>query len=68
LFFLFGFFLPSVTPEGKYSVWSAEGLPNTFEAGSWWAGGQMAVAGGSVDGLWWHVLSVNCGMEKPSTG
>jgi hypothetical protein len=26
------FFLPSMAPARKYSVWSAEGLPSTFEA------------------------------------
>jgi hypothetical protein len=40
---LFLFFLPSVAPAGKHSVWSAEGLPSTFEAGSQWAG-RWAVA------------------------
>jgi hypothetical protein len=46
-FFLF-FFLPSVGPAGKYSVWSAESLPRTFGVGS-----QRAVAGsmGVVTGL-----------------
>jgi hypothetical protein len=50
--------LPSVAPVGKYSVWSAKGLPSTF--GSWWAGGQAGsgqCAGGLVGGLavvsWW---------------
>jgi hypothetical protein len=26
------FFLPSVAPSGKYSFWSAEGLPSTLGA------------------------------------
>jgi hypothetical protein len=33
LFLLFGFLIPSVAPAGKYSVWSAEGLPSMFGAG-----------------------------------
>jgi hypothetical protein len=45
LFHLFGFFLPSVVPAGKYSVWSAEGLPGMSRAISWWA-----VAGGGDGG------------------
>jgi hypothetical protein len=36
-FFFFFFFLPSVAPAGKYSVWSAEGLPNMFGAGGQFA-------------------------------
>jgi hypothetical protein len=54
-FFLFFCVLPSVVPAGKYSVWSAEGLPNTFEAGGQWASRQ------------WDILAVYCGVEKPST-
>jgi hypothetical protein len=46
-FFFLGFcFLPSVAPEGKYYVWSAEGLPSTFGAGSLQAGGRV------LAGLW----------------
>jgi hypothetical protein len=33
LFLLFCFFLTSVAPAGKYSVWSTEGLSSTFGAG-----------------------------------
>jgi hypothetical protein len=36
----FWFFLPCVAPAGKYSVWSAEGLPSTFGAS-----GQEVAAG-----------------------
>jgi hypothetical protein len=43
LFLLFGFFLPSVAPEGKYYVWSFEGLPSTFGAS-----GRHAI----VTGVW----------------
>jgi hypothetical protein len=55
-FLLFGFFfLPSGAVVGKYSVWSAEGLPSTFGAGSGQvggqAGGQAVAAVGSV-GRW----------------
>jgi hypothetical protein len=28
------FFLPSMAPAGRYSLWSAEGLPSTFGAGN----------------------------------
>jgi hypothetical protein len=43
--------LPSVAPVGKYFVWSAEGLPSTFGASGWWAGGrQWQLAGWWVDG------------------
>jgi hypothetical protein len=34
-----------VFPVGKYSVWSAEGLPSTFGAGGLWASGQVVVDG-----------------------
>jgi hypothetical protein len=46
LFLLFFFFLPSVAPAGKYSVWSAESLPSTFGAGGRVAG--QWVGGGPV--------------------
>jgi hypothetical protein len=41
--------LPSVALAGKYSVWSVEGLPSTFGAGSRKAGG--LVGSGPVG--WW---------------
>jgi hypothetical protein len=56
LFLLFDFFfLPSVAPPGKYSVWSAEGLPRTLGAGGWQAGRWRSVcwwAGGRA-AAWW---------------
>jgi hypothetical protein len=52
-FFFLVFFLPSVAPEGMYSVWSAEGLSSTFGAGSQWAGGWVTAwwAGGPASRL-----------------
>jgi hypothetical protein len=41
---VFFFFLSSVAPAGNYSVWSVEGLPSIFGAGSWQAGGQAVAA------------------------
>jgi hypothetical protein len=68
--------LPIVAPSGKYSVWSAEGLPSMFGpvgqcarslmGGQWpcrLAGGWRQCVGGGLP-----VLSVYCGMEKSSTG
>jgi hypothetical protein len=81
-FFFFFFFLPSVAQAGKYSVWSAEGLPSTFGAGGQWAGGQVVAsvpAGWKADrqamsrqqksgGGGPPVLSVYPVVEKPSMG
>jgi hypothetical protein len=54
LFLLFVFFLPHVAPEGKYSVWSAEGLPNTFGGSmwSWPAGSGIGVVTCFLSVLW----------------
>jgi hypothetical protein len=42
--FCFVLFLLSVAPAGKYSDWSAEGFPSTFEA--------SRIAGSRLVGLW----------------
>jgi hypothetical protein len=44
--------LPGLAPAKKYSVWSTEGLPSTFGAGSWWGSGRANGPSGQAGGLW----------------